>query len=452
MKLPSRIPTLIGILLLILVVGLVVFFTENAFRSPSKASGSQEPKNTKVTNLSDATFTVSWMTERPTTGTLLVATNGKTSTVYYDERDTTGKLTAYTSHSITVRDAHPNTLYSATPLINGKPYITTDKPIEIHTFSTLPLNTGGLEPAYGILKTPDGAPASDALIYLSLDGGQDFSTIAKPSGSWLIPLNQARTIDGTSFLPILERMNESIQIYTASDMTTIVTDTLNDSPVPEVILGKEYDFRRQQAKTSGGTSIALRPIATATPSPKIELASLPIGGSVLGDETLKNFTVSLSAPKNGSALTTTLPLIQGTGIPGKFVGLSIGMNNVTHGSIQVQSNGLWSFTPTKALAPGKQSVTMSTVDATGKSVAITHVFEIFKSGTQVLGDATPSATLTIAPTTGTITATPVTTETIASTLSAEPIPTSGNELPTIMLLILGLGLAAGGMILTAHSY
>ena len=139
---------------------------------------------------------------------------------------------------------------------------------------------------------------------------------------------------------------------------------------------------------------------------------------------------------------TTLPLIQGTGVPGKTVSLILGITNPTGDTTIVGADGLWSYTPKKPLAPGKQSVTITTQDATNKPVAITHMFEILKSGTQVLGDATPSATLT--PTT---TILPTITTAPASTLAAQEIPTSGNELPTIILLLTGIGLLIGGGII-----
>jgi hypothetical protein len=111
---------------------------------------------------------------------------------------------------------------------------------------------------------------------------------------------------------------------------------------------------------------------------------------------------------------------------------------------------LWSYTPKKPLSPGKQSVTMTTNNLQNKPVAVTHMFEIFKSGTQVLGDATPSAT-PASPAgvlTPTATLAPVATDTATptpeSTLAAQPVPTSGNELPTIILLVIGAGLLLGG--------
>ncbi len=447
MKFPNRIPTIIGILLVIAVVGGIIFSFERIFRTDTNASGSREPKQLLVTNISDSAFTVSWTTEIPTTGTLLVSTKGKSNKVYFDDRDTTGKLGTYNTHNISVRDAVADSEYLATPLVNGKPHILINKPIPVHVPSALPLNTGGLEPAYGTIVNEDGTPASDTLVYLTIEGGQELSALSKPSGSWIIPLNQVRTADLTSYLPVIERMNESIQMYGSSTQSRISTDSLNDSPVPEVTLGKEYDFKHQQAKKSDASALALRPV-TPTPQPATEGKIQPVISNILGSSTQKIFSVSLTNPKDDSSLSTTLPFIQGTGIPGKFVGISIGLTNPSHGSSQVAPDGTWSFTPKKALSPGKQSVTISTIDVKGKAVAITHMFSIFKSGTQVLGTATASATLqpTIPSTitnVPTITDAPIEESTIAGT----PPPVSGNELPTLIMILVGIGLIAGGSIL-----
>lgn len=445
MKFPTRIPTLIGILLLISVVGGIVYSVEKIFRTDTKASGSREPKQIRVTNISDSSLTVSWTTEIQTTGTLLLGTKGKSNKVYFDDRDQAGILGTYSAHSVTVRGLTPDIDYLVTPLVNGKPHVLADTPITVRLASSLPLNTGGLEPAYGTIQNEDGTPNGDSIVYLTIEGGQELSALSKPSGSWIIPLNQARTQDLSSYLPVIERMNESMQIYSGEKQAMVSTDSLNDSPVPEVMLGQQYDFKRQQAKKPNSIATALRPV-TPSPSPIItqtQVAAVPTNSTVLGDTTQKIYTVSITEPKNNSAISSTLPFITGTGIPGKFVGISIGMTNPTHGSVQVASNGIWSYTPKQNLAPGKQSVTISSVDTKGKTVAITHTFTVFKSGTQVLGDATPSATLTPE---STMTSTPTmdVTPTPDSTLVGTPPPVSGNELPTLILLILGFGLITGG--------
>jgi hypothetical protein len=329
-----------------------------------------------------------------------------------------------------VRDAKPLTKYTITPLSNG----TRADSVSINTAAALPPNPSGLEPAYGIIRATNNQPQEGALVYLTVEGGQELSARTNPSGLWLIPLNQVRTKDLTGYLPTVQRMTENIFVQANDLNASAITDTLNDSPVPDMTIGKIYDFRRQQAMTTSIKTIALNPTG-----------QLPTNGAVLGETTRRSFTVSLISPAQGAALQTTLPLIQGTGVPNTFVGISLGIAQIISGSTKVDANGLWNFTPPRTLATGKQSVTISAINDTGHPVAITHTFQIMKSGTQVLGDATPSATLT-PQSTPEETVTPTTVAEPTSTLSGQPPPTSGNELPTILLLILGIGLCTGGVL------
>jgi hypothetical protein len=211
-----------------------------------------------------------------------------------------------------------------------------------------------------------------------------------------------------------------------------LTDTLNDSPVPNMSPGGTYDFRNLNAKAPGLSAV----LGTTTTKP--------------------TNIVSLVIPADGAAVTTTLPLIQGTGVVGKTVALVLGITHPIGDTTIVGPDGVWRYTPKQPLAAGKQSVTVTTANIQNIPVAITHTFEILQSGTQVLGDATPSATPTDTTTpspTDTLTPTPTTTPDLSasisatpdeSTLAAQPVPTSGYDLPTILLLVLSVGLILGG--------
>lgn len=436
MHFPTKIPTIAGILMAILIVGGLAVGSESYLRSATTASGSIRPANVQITNVSDTAFTVSWTTELAATGALSVAAPRNTQ-VLFDDQDTKvqGK---YLTHSVTLRSALPETEYNITILSNSKKSLNGNVPYKVRTGPSLVTASGNLEPAYGTIVTDSNQPVSGALVYVTLEGGQTLSAISKPSGTWLIPLNLVRTQDLTGYLPVTERMTETIIVRTGPAETSAVTDSLNDSPVPNIVPGKTYDFRNLTAKAPG------KPLALV-PTPQTQKSA---ASAVLGTSNSKPAnTVSLVIPAQGAGIPTTLPLIQGTGIPGKTVSLIIGITNPIGDSTKVGTNGLWSYTPKKPLAPGKQSVTMTTQNLQNKPVAITHTFEILKSGTQVLGDATPSATL--APTAtpiATVSATPEVTPEITpeSTLAAQEVPTSGNELPTIILLILGMGLLVGG--------
>lgn len=428
--------------MVILIVGGFAAGSESLVRTVTTASGSIQPANVQITNISDTTFTVSWTTESPATGALSLSTPHGTQ-VLFDEQDSKGQE-KYLTHSVTYRAATAETDYSITVLSNGKKNLNGTVPYKVRTGPLLTTASGNLEPAYGTIVTDTNQPVKGALVYLTLEGGQTLSAVSKPSGTWLIPLNLVRTADLTGYLPITERMTESIIVRTNGKETSAVTDSLNDSPVPAMTPGKTYDFRGLTAQAPG-KNLVLVPTPQTQKSP---------ASTVLGTSNTKPAnTVSLVIPAQGAALPTMFPLIQGTGIPGKTVSLVIGITNPIGDTTIVGANGIWSYTPKKPLQPGKQSVTMTTKNLQNKPVALTHTFEILKSGTQVLGDATPSATLTPAIT---VTLAPTPTETPLATISAVPevtpestlaaqeIPTSGNEFPTIMLLILSVGMMIGG--------
>ncbi len=424
MQFPTRIPTVVGLLLIAAIVASLVFFFERIARIPSQASATVVPKNVTLTNVADSSFTLAWSTGSPATGAISVSSSGGFgSQVVFDDRDSTGHQNTYPTHSVTLRNAKSTTEYAVKILSNGKTFLDNDKPYSVRTGPLLTSPTNGLGPAYGTITTNDGQPATGALVVLSLDGGQTLSTLVTKTGTWLIPLNLARTIGLDSYIAPPERIGESVKVYYTDEETFALTDTLNDAPVPTMMIGKTYDFRKQQAKS---TPSALA--QTQTPQ-------------VLGVETVaapnKNYTITITSPAQGSALPTNLPLVAGTGFPGKSVSVVLGITNPISGSTTIGGDGIWQFTPPSALSEGKQSVTITTTNGTGIPKALTNTFTILKSGTQVLGIATPSATATP-------TATPIASPT--ASLSAQPIPTSGTTLPTIMLILLGLGFLASGAV------
>lgn len=421
----KKIPTLIGIILVIAIMAGIGFLFESMARGQTRASTSTEPAKVTVTNVSDSGFTIIWQTGDLASGTVNVTgPNGKKYSAF-DERDVTGKLGKYITHSVSIRSLAPDTLYDITILSNGKRYPVDKKSYQVTTSPLISSTAPAIDPAYGKVTMDDGTPADGAIVFLTLTDSQTLSTLVRNSGSWIVPLTGIRTTDGTSYLPISERITETVLIEKAGIESQVVTDTLNDAPVPDVILGQTFDFRNRDAKKPTTSNIA------SNTTPKTT--------AVLGAETSTTTTgtIALTAPVQGASVSTTRPQISGVGIKGKRITITLGITNPIVGTVIVGANGLWKYTPTKALTTGKQSVTITTVDAKNKPVAITHTFTILKSGTQVLGDATPSATIEPTPE-------PTLEATDTSTIAAEPMPTSGSILPTILLLLLGSALFIGG--------
>lgn len=407
-------PTLVGLLIVSLLVGAVIYFGERVpLMSTLFARGGVTVQNIEITNVTDVSLTVSWTTQSPMIGDALVTGGSISRRVALDDRDMPTKKSPTTTHHITIRDLTPQTQYQLTVRADGK---NSEGPPQLaSTGPTLSPSEDAntLGPSYGSVVTDTSKPAVGALVYVTVEGGQILSTLVTPSGSWLIPLNRTRSADGMHFLEINERMAEDIRIRSDNvEDAQAVTDTLNDSPVPIMTLGKSYDFRKQQAQAPKQTTV--------------------LGSS---SSTRQQSNVSLVAPQNGSAIPSNKPLIHGTGIPGKTVVVTLGITNPYSDTTTVGGDGIWRYTPKKALGIGKQSVTMTTEDTVGKTVAVTHLFEILKSGTQVLGEATPSATLTISP---------IASPSPTSTLAGQPLPTSGFLLPTLVVVFVGIGLVISG--------
>lgn len=435
MQKTKRIPTLFAIILLLITIGGIGFLFEGITRQDTKASLSLEPKSVMVTNLTDTSFTFTWQTDELASGTLLVTSVSGKKYSAFDDRDITGKMEKYLTHSITVRTLAPSTTYDVTVLSNGKKFPIEKKSFQVTTLPTLSSDAPLLDPAFGSIRTASSQPAEGALVYLSLEGSQTLSTLVRTSGSWIIPLSLIRTQDGAAYVTSQERINETIIIQLGTGESRVTTDTLNDAPVPDIILGETYDFRGRDAKKTTPSTLAQNSI---TPTAKPNQAVL----GVASDTAISG--VALTAPVQGDSINSTKPLITGIGIAGKTVTITIGISDPTIGTTTIGKDGIWSYTPKQALLPGKQSVTITTVDKKNKPVAITHTFTVLKSGSQVLGDATPSATIEATPT-------PTEEATPTAELIADEIPTSGSFLPTLLLIILGFTLFIAGGALTITS-
>lgn len=420
-----KIPTIVGLLLVGIAVLLFRFAFDRVSPMLSRASATQTPQHVAVSNVSDTAFTVSWTTNEQTTGAVVV--EGINAPVYDDRLAISAGTVpenkqSYSTHSVSVRNLKPDTVYRFRILSGGKIFSNNTAAYESRTAPILTGTGTNLEPAYGQVTNPSGAPAEGALVYLTPENGQTLSTVVNASGSWVIPLNLARTENFTSYLTPSERINESLLIRTSEGEASALTDTVNDNPVPAMTIGKTYDFRKIQAAQPQNPQLVNAP------------------PTVLGTSTTNaQPAIAITKPAQGSAIPSNLPLIQGTGIPGNNVLIILGMQNPISATITVEADGVWRYTPSRPLSEGKQSVTITTTDQNGQAKALTNTFEVLKSGTQVLGDATPSATLIPTPTD-----IAESTPTPTATLSGEPMPTSGNQLPLIMLLILGGTLLLGG--------
>jgi hypothetical protein len=436
MNKPVKIPTFFAFLLIGLMI-LGISFLTRIIRTPTVADASTQPKNIRISNISDTGFTVTWLTDKPTRGAINVRSESSRPLPFFDDRTVTGNE-LFTTHSVTARGLTSQTLYTVEIIPQGRG--SASESFAVTTFPAIQNGSNQLGPTYGTVIQTDKNPAEGALIYLTLPGSQTLSTIVKSSGSFLIPLNLIRVEDGNQFYSAdQERIPITITVLSETATSTIKTTTEQDAPIPDITIGEDRDFTLELIKIQ------------STPSPI--LAGTSTFSSVLGESVASSSLqpILLTSPAKGARITSEYPVIAGTGIPNNFVTITLGSTNPQIATATIKPDGTWLFSPKQPVGIGNQSVTMTTLNEKKEPVVITHLFEILKSGTQVLGDATPSATPTFRATT------PTPIPTVATTVIPTPsptflptpteeIPTTATTLPTISLMIAGVLIVLLGVV------
>ncbi|MCJ7829716.1 fibronectin type III domain-containing protein, partial [Patescibacteria group bacterium] len=422
-----------------------------------KASPTLIPSQSKVTNITDNSFTVSWLTEDKTSGFVKYGTEQNLSFTAADDRNQlSGKTDNFNTHHITLKNLKPATAYlfkigSGNKIFdsNGQPYqVTTAK-----TAKTPPAN----DVAYGTVVNQSGQAVEGAVVYLSLANASPASTLTKASGSWVIPLNLIRSADLADWASYdKEASIEEIFVQAgALGTATVVATTKNDSPMPKITLGQNFDFRKiaeikpEEEKTQMENQ--------ATESSKFALEATPTASSTPVATASKE--LKIINPDQNEKLNTQKPEILGTAPVGETLTITIQSTATYSGTVKVDNQGNWKWSPPTNLEPGEHTVTASYLDKNGQKQTVSHTFLVLASGTSGLpsltatlsGSATPSPTPTATSASQTASPSPTPTSTTSGRISMPSteggVPSSGYLTPTFLVFIIGCSLIFLGLFL-----
>lgn len=395
--LTKRIPTVVG--LLILLGGLVagVILVNNRQNIGTKAGPTASPKNVKITNLSANTYSVSWTTDTPVTGFLKYSENpGKITTPAGDIRDQiSGTAQSYTSHYVNVSSLKPDTTYYF--LIGSGPQTYNDegKPFQVRTGpQVIPPPEDVIT---GKVVSAVGEPSNGAIVYVDIEGGQTLSTVTKTDGTWRLNLASTRSKSGEVITYDTEKALLSIFVQGGTVGTaTAITNTGNDSPVPDIVLGKNQSFidtiaalTEEQASESAKTGEGFKELA-AIPNQTVEV-NLP-------EEATGSLKI-INPAINGEMIATSSPEFRGNSLPGTDIKITVHSDLEQTQLIKADKDGVWSWTPPEGLEPGIHTLTLEYNDENGVLQKVERTFTVLAAGDS-LGlpafTATPSATPTIA--------------------------------------------------------
>lgn len=421
-------PTALGLLILLVAIGVGVFLIQTRTTTETGAEAESTPSQVRITNVSDTSFSASWTTGKEVFGNVKygLSTSDVRQNALDDRDQLSGNAGAYGVHHVTVQNLKPSTKYYFKLNSGDKEFDNQGKPFEVTTGPTLGAPPAA-DPVYGTILSPSGTPAEGVVVYINVANAAPLSALAKTNGNWALSLATARTTNLSSYLTydtqatIVNLLVQGGTLGTAPAITT----TANDSPVPDITLGKSHDFRTAQTEsvnqqqTSGFGDLTG---ADATNSAEATQS---------GDVTLENPSF------NGEVINATQPAFIGSGPPGTVLAIEVNSEQTYTGSATVDEDGEWEFTPPDGLEPGEHSITINYIDEAGIEQTLTRNFVVAAAG-----ESTAPA----------ITATPSGSTSTSSARTSMPSTTAGVPSPgtwevTLLMLLTGLGLLIGGLTL-----
>lgn len=405
----KKIPTLLGVILIAIGIGVTTFLVQQGRLFSIKASPSQQPKDVRVSNITDNSFTISYTTTDKITGAVNYGSSPSFGQSSLDDRDQqSGSVTNYGIHNITIRNLTPSTKYYFT-IISGKDtYMNNSSPFEVTTGTAIQDQPIAQDPMTGKVILPNGNSPNEAIVYLTTNNSQVISTLIKSDGSFILPLNSLRNSDLSSYFLLNNDSVIKLLAYGDGISSNIMLSLSQIHPVPTITLSSDYDFTNN-----------LSPVASTSAN----IQSFPSFEN--SSSSSNNSNPQILTPQKDQGFTDQQPEFKGTAQPNNSVEIIIHSNEQIQTTTKTDANGNWTYRPSTSLSPGNHTITIITKDVSGLVKTITQSFIVYAEGTQIQG-AAGSPTPTLSPSIK-ITATST------LTLTPTPIQASISASPTLIL-------------------
>jgi len=449
----KTIPSIVGLLLLVIIVFGGVYLTQRLKKSTRTIAAGQ-PLSVKTANISSQEAVIYWLTEEPATGSIKL-NDGK---IFLDDRDKKNNPSQpehYFTHYVTVSNLKPGRNYHFTIIGEGQSY--QDNSFQFTTGQSLSLPPQEANLAFGLVLNQEGQPLPNCLITLSLAETTNLAAVTDKNGFWSISLSTAYRKDLSGFTSY-NPQGEIIEIRAEEKpglLATMITNTGNDHPVPPIAIGKTYDFSQAPPTTPK------IPEDFDWNSPEIvkEINGTGFLPSEKAPEQGNLEIISISNPEEGETILSTRPEFTGQGPAKQKIKITVESSQMLEEELSISESGSWEWTPSENLSAGEHTITIEWYDENNALQTIKRNFIVqaasvsptptpitplpTQSAKLPTPTATPSPSLSFAPT---IKASPTATAstaipTAAPTKTTSPTEiVSGNLTPLVILAILGLGL------------
>lgn len=432
-----KLPTILGIIILLAGTFAGVFFLNmrQVFRIGASSEGT--PKDVRISNISGDSATVTFMTDKETLAFIKWGDSESSLKNIANEDESEQK---YFAHSINLTGLTPKTTYFFTINSDGVNYDNNGVLWQLVTGSAISLNTTSI-PLSGSVITASGNEVKRGLVYLNVSGYM-MSTITSDTGNFVFQLGSARSTN----------LREYLQIDPASTLLEISIQTeqggfssaqifpQSANPIPPMIIGESQDFRNL-------------PPSNSDQNPSAQL-SLPEGSNVDTSKFNIPTNIATSAPTSvilesiddGEVISTTKPEFFGKAPQGTNLTISVHSNEEVAGNVTVPKNGSWSWSPPAGLSSGSHVITISWVDTSGITRSLTRKFIVQAAEVPAFSASNSGTTTTPTPTAISATLKPTPTSKSTATPISEPtespvpVPVTGDLTPTLFLTIMGIGI------------
>ena len=231
-----RIPTLLGLGILLsgIIAGVLLTLNQQIFLI--RATPENEPKNITLSNISETGLTISWETSSEVISSISFGQNTLAEKTASDDQDNLGPNPRQI-HYISLKNLLPKTIY--------KYQITSSsfksKVSEFQTTSPASSQTG-FGPIIGTVLDGE-SPLSEGIVYLTIPQANIQSSLIKEFGSFLIPLNSIRTTDLADIYHLTEETVAKIKVVSprgeASATFKLKTESVQ---LPPMKLGENLDL------------------------------------------------------------------------------------------------------------------------------------------------------------------------------------------------------------------
>ncbi|HET7099218.1 MAG TPA: fibronectin type III domain-containing protein [Patescibacteria group bacterium] len=431
MKKTNRIPTIIGIVMLVVGIFAGVFFLNMNQVFRIGADVKTAPTDIRVSNISDNSATISWTTDKESLNFISWGESANSLPKIEKETEADQK---FVTHSITLTGLTPGKKFFYKINSDGTNYDNKGIAWEVSTGPTLNVNQN-TNTVSGAVINASGLPAKRALVYMTINGYL-LSTLTSDNGNYVFQIGNTRTTDLLSYAQIdpAQTLLEISVVGGVDGVSTAKVFPQSAHPVPTIILGQVYDFRSLPINAEGQipeASLNLPEDATASSKFNVE-----------GGTATPSSSVILESLKEGEVITTDQPQFFGKGPGGETITITVNSETPITDVIEIPKNGSWNWNVPANLAPGAHTINISWVDATGITRSLTRSFVVQASelpAFEASSSATSTPSIIATPTSsGSATIKPTSTPNPTPAATSQPVPVTGSLTGTILLSIIGI--------------